>query len=90
MNRPVHSKTFASGNSVAVQLPESFDIPPGMDVEVIKTGDQVVIKLVRNTEEDKAEAKRKLLAMLEELDALPLPPRPQKRERLEFPDRPGL
>lgn len=39
---------------------------------------------------DPAEEKRKLLELVEALRALPRPDEVEKREPIEFPDRPGL
>lgn len=86
MNKSVHTKTFNSGNSVAVRLPKGFDIPAGTEVELSRTGDQVVIRLLQ----DKAEARRELRKMLDTLRTLPKPPYVEKREPFEFPDREGL
>ncbi len=86
MNRPVHSKTFKSGNSVAVRLPKGFAIPAGADVELLQTGNRVTMKLSA----DPAEAKRRWLAALDALDKLPKPGEIERREPIEFPDRPGL
>ena len=86
MNKPVHTRTFKSGNSVAVRLPKGFAVPAGVDVELEKSGDRVTIKLAR----DEAEAKRSWLAALDALEKLPKPPQIEKREPIEFPDRPGL
>ena len=86
MNKPVHTRTFKSGNSVAVRLPKGFAIPADTEVELDKSGDTVTIRLTR----DEAEARRRMLEALDALKALPKPPRIQEREPLEFPDRPGL
>ena len=86
MNTPYHTKTFKSGNSVAVRLPKGFAIPANAEVELAKSGDVVTIRLAR----DEAEEKRRMLAMLDRLNALPKPPEIEKREPIEFPDRPGL
>lgn len=86
MNKPVHTKTFKSGNSVAVRLPKGFAIPAGAEVEMSKTGNRVVISVTQ----DQAEAKRRMLETLDALKALPKPPQVQKRDPFEFPDRPGL
>ena len=86
MTTPVHSKTFKSGNSVAVRLPKGFAIPAGADVELSRSGNRVIIELTV----DEAERKRRWLALLDTLKALPKPPSIQKRDRFEFPDRPGL
>lgn len=86
MNNPVHTKTFKSGNSVAVRLPKGFAIPANVEVELEKSGDTVTIRTLR----DPVEEKKRFLEMLEELKALPKPPYIQRREPIEFPDRPGL
>ena len=86
MNNPVHTKTFKSGNSVAVRLPKGFAIPADVDVALEKSGDTVTIRTLR----DPVEEKRRFLEMLDELKKLPKPPSIQKREPIEFPDRPGL
>ena len=86
MTKPIQTRTFKSGNSVAVRLPKGFAIPAGTEVELDKAGDTVTIRLTRN----EAEARRRMLEALDALKALPKPPRIQEREPLEFPDRPGL
>ena len=86
MNKPVQTKTFKSGNSVAVRLPKGFGIPEGTEVELDKSGDIVTIRLTR----DEAEERRRMLAGLDALKALPKPRHKEKREPIEFPDRPGL
>lgn len=86
MNNPVHTKTFKSGNSVAVRLPKGFAIAADVEVELEKSGDTVTIRALRDPVEEKA----RFLKMLDELKALPKPPNIQKREPIEFPDRPGL
>jgi antitoxin VapB len=86
MSVPVHTKTFMSGNSVAVRLPKGFAIPAGTDVQVEQSGDMVILRVTR----DPAEEKRKLRDMLAALKALPKPPYVEVREPIEFPDRSGL
>jgi antitoxin VapB len=87
MTSPVHTRTFKSGNSVAVRLPKGFAIPPDADVELSKTGDTVTIKLTRDT----AEAQRRMRATFEAMKAIGAPPGGvQKRDPFEFLDRAGL
>ena len=86
MNKPVHTRTFKSGNSVAVRLPKKFDIPEGVEVELDKSGDAITIRVSR----DPAEEKARMLKWLEDLYALPKPPSVEKREPIEFPKRRGL
>jgi antitoxin VapB len=86
MNKPVHTKTFKSGNSVAVRLPKGFAIPEGVDVELDKSGDVVTVRLTR----DPAAEKALMLKWLAELKATPKPPEIEKREPIVFPKRRGL
>lgn len=86
MTKPVHTKTFKSGNSVAVRLPKGFAIPEGAEVELDKSGDVVTIRLTS----DPAAEKARMLKWLDELKALPKPPHVQKREPIIFPKRRGL
>jgi antitoxin VapB len=86
MTKPVHTKTFKSGNSVAVRLPKGFAIPEGVEVELDKSGDVVTLRLTA----DRAEEKARMLKWLDELKAMPKPPHIQKRERIIFPKRRGL
>ncbi len=86
MTKPVHTRTFKSGNSVAVRLPSGFAIPAGTDVELDKADGVVTIRVTQ----DAAEEKARMLQWLDELKALPKPPRVQKREPILFPKRRGL
>lgn len=86
MNKPIHTRTFKSGNSVAVRLPKGFAIPEGVEVELDKTGDVVTIRLASDPVEERA----RMLKWLDELKALPKPPKIGKRERIVFPERRGL
>jgi antitoxin VapB len=86
MTKPVHTRTFKSGNSVAVRLPKGFAIPEGVEVELDKSGDVVTIRLAR----DPAEERARMLTMLDDLASLPKAPRVEKREPILFPKRRGL
>jgi len=86
MTKPVHTKTFKSGNGVAVRLPKGFAIPDGVEVELDKSGDVVTLRLTR----DPAKEKARLLKMLEDLEAIGPVGEIEKREPIEFPDREGL
>ena len=70
----VNSKTFKSGNSVAVRLPKGIGFAPGLDVVVERNGDVVTIRPVA----DPAEEKRKVRELIETLRALPKPPYVEK------------
>jgi antitoxin VapB len=86
MTKPVHTRTFKSGNSIAVRLPKGFAIPEGVEVELDKSGDVVTLRLTR----DPAEEKARLLKMLDKLAKMPKPPQVEKREPIVFPERRGL
>ena len=87
MNKPVHTRTFKSGNSVAVRLPKGFAIPVGAELEMDKSGDTVTIRVTR----DREEVRRQLRKLTADLEAIGAPPGGvQKRDPFEFPDRPGL
>ncbi len=86
MIKAVHTRTFKSGNSVAVRLPKGFGIPEGVELELDRAGDVVTLRVIRDAEQDRAA----MLAGLEALKALPKPSYIQKREPIEFPERPGL
>lgn len=85
MNVP-ETKTFKSGNSEAVRLPRGLGFGVGVAVNVEREGDRVVITPAR----DPAGEKRKLRALVEALRALGRSGDAPDRERIEFPDRPGL
>lgn len=82
----VNSKTFKSGNSVAVRLPKEVAFAPDMPVVIERKGDTLTIRPAV----DPAEEKRKLAEFIAALRALPKPLEVEKREPIEFPDRPGL
>lgn len=86
MNKPVHTRTFKSGNSVAVRLPKGFAIPEGTEVELDKSGDTVTIRIAR----DEGEERARMLRMLDDLAAMPKPPQVEKRQPISFPRRRGL
>jgi antitoxin VapB len=82
----VDSKTFKSGNSIAVRLPKEVAFAPDTRVTIERKGDVLTIRPVI----DAAAEKRKLLDLVAKLRALPAPGEIEKREPIEFPDRPGL
>jgi len=87
MNKPVHTKTFKSGNSVAVRLPKGFAIPAEAEVELEKSGDTVTIRLSHNPEE----ARRRMQQAWEDMAAIGTPDGGvQPRDPFEFPNRKGL
>ncbi|MBO9623662.1 MAG: AbrB/MazE/SpoVT family DNA-binding domain-containing protein [Sphingomonas sp.] len=87
MTKPVHTRTFKSGNSVAVRLPKGFAIPADVEVELEKSGNTVTLRIARDPEEEK----RQLLQLLADLEAIGRPADGvQPRPDFEMPERPGL
>jgi antitoxin VapB len=86
MTKPIHTRTFKSGNSVAVRLPKGFAIPEGAEVELDKAGDVVTIRLTR----DPAEVRNRMRKLIEELEAIGPVGEIEEREPIEFPNRTGL
>ncbi len=86
MNATAKTSAFKTGNSVAIRLPKAFGVKPGDKFELIRKGGHLEIHPVEDLEQERAQLKE-LGRILRELG-----PRknPQKREPIEFPDRPGL
>ncbi len=82
----IETKTFKSGNSVAVRLPKELGFETDMAVTIERNGDALTIRPAF----DPAEEKRKLMEFVAELERLPAPGEIEEREPIEFPDRPGL
>ena len=75
------TKTFKSGNSVAVRLPKELGFEAGVDVEVEHQGNGVMIRRRQQyTGRDLVEA----------LAKLPKPQQPMIRDRIIAPRRRGL
>jgi antitoxin VapB len=82
----VSSRTFRSGNSVALRLPRALGIEADVEMRIEKEGNTLVVRPAR----DPAAEKAKLRRLVETLEALPAPGELQPRDRIDFPDRPGL
>lgn len=80
------SKTFKSGNSVALRLPKALAIGPDERMLIERNGDVLTVRRLK----DPAEEKRKLLELVESLRAIGRAGEVEVREPVEFPDRPGL
>jgi antitoxin VapB len=75
------TRTFRSGNSEAVRLPKEVAYgEPGLELEVVRTGDVVTLRPVRGG----------VRALIAELEKLPRPTTVETRDTFEAPDRPGL
>lgn len=80
------TKTFKSGNSVALRLPKALGVGPDERMVIEQNGDVLTVRRLK----DPAEEKRKLLELVETLKAIGRPGEVEVREPIEFPDRPGL
>lgn len=86
MTKPVHTRTFKSGNSVAVRLPKGLDIAADTDVEIIRQGRDLLVRKLR----DPASEKARIRNLIDKLDVIGAIGEIEKYEPAEFPDRPGL
>jgi antitoxin VapB len=82
MNAPIRSKTFKTGNSVAVRLPASLGVAENTPVEIERQGRRIVITETHDPEEER----RKVIELVEALRALPRTT--WKIDKIEFPERP--
>jgi antitoxin VapB len=86
MNQLVQTRTFKSGNSVAVRLPKGFAVPAGTEVEMEKSGDSVTMRVLHGGDD----ARRQLRELLADLEAIGRPADGvQARPGFEAPDRAG-
>lgn len=89
MNDTVHTRTFKSGNSVAVRLPKTLGVAPDEMLAISRQGEVLIARRIPGPAEE-AERLSRFRAGLETLRALPRPTATEEREPIEFPDRPGL
>lgn len=86
----IETRTFRSGNSVAVRLPKSFGLPAGTAMTMEQADDTVTVGPVV----DMVERRRKpteLIARLRDVRGDALRPTTSPLEgRMKFPDRPEL
>ena len=82
----ISTKSFKSGNSVAVRFPRGTGLQPDVELTIRRDGDGYWVGPKANP----TDAKRRLLAMLAELDALGPVGEIEQRDPDIFPDRPGL
>ncbi len=82
MNAIVDSKAFKAASRVAVRLPKSFGIAEVTELQFEQTSSDILGR----EKNDPAEVKRRWLALLDEMEAMPGPGRIQKREPIIFRD----
>lgn len=80
------TRTFKSGNSVALRLPKGLAIGPDEKMLIEQNGDVLTIRRLK----DPAEETRKLKALVADLREIGRPPDVQARDPFDFPERPGL
>ncbi len=86
----IETRTFKSGNSVAVRLPKSFGLPAGMAVTMEQVGDTVTVRPAVDMVAEKAKVTELVRRLRDTWGDLPRPISRPEEERIEFPDRPGL
>ena len=82
----IESKTFKSGNSVAIRLPKELGFAADVAVTIERVGTTLTIKPVV----DPAEEKRKLAELVAALRAIGPMEEVEVREPIEFPARSEL
>ena len=82
----IETKTFKSGNSVAIRLPKELGFSADMAVTIERVGNELKIVPVI----DPAEEKRQLDELVAALRAIGPVGEIEPREPIDFPDRPGL
>lgn len=82
----IDTKSFKSGNSVAVRFPRGTGLQPDVELTIVREGDEYRVKPRRDAEADK----QRVLRLVERLRAIGPPEKPLAREPIEFPARPGL
>ena len=82
----IETKTFKSGNSVAIRLPKELGYAADMAVTIERVGNELKIAPVV----DPAEGKRRLNKMMAALRAIGPVGEIGPREPVDIPDRPGM
>jgi antitoxin VapB len=83
------TRTFKSGNSVALRLPKGLAIGPNERMMVERHGDTLTARRIPS-ETEEAERLTRFRAAMAELARLGPIGEIEEREPFEFPERPGL
>lgn len=89
MNAPHRTRSFKSGNSVALRLPKGLEIGPDEIFDITRHGDTVTARRIPTAAEE-AERLKRFREMLADMKRLGPVGEVQEREPIEFPERPGL
>lgn len=82
----IETKTFKSGNSVAIRLPKELGFGADIAVTIERVGNGLkIVPMI-----DPAEEKRQLDQLVAALRAIGPVGEIEPREPIDFPDRPGL
>ena len=82
----IETRTFKSGNSVAIRLPKELGFLADMPVTIERVGNELKIKPMA----DPIEEKRKLTELVAALRAIGPVGEIERVRPIEFPERPGL
>ncbi len=82
----IETKTFKSGNSVAVRLPKELGFPADTAVTLEKIGDTVRIRAV----DDAEEGKKRIARLIAALEAIGPVEEIGERLPIDIPERRGL
>ena len=82
----IDTKSFKSGNSVAVRFPRGTGLQPDRDWTITREGEEYRLR----PKADPTEAKRRVKQLVDDLLALGPVGEIEKRDPDVFPDRPGL
>jgi antitoxin VapB len=76
----IRTRPFRSGNSQAIRLPRDIAFDADVELVIIRSGDVMTIYPAASS----------IAEMAAKLRALPVPPRIEKRDDEEVPERPGF
>jgi antitoxin VapB len=82
----IDTKSFKSGNSVAVRFPRGLGLDANIELTITRDGNGYLVQPRR----DVAEGRRRVRHLVERLLAVGPPDEIEHRDADIFPDRPGL
>lgn len=82
----IDTRSFKSGNSVAVRFPRGTGLQPDVELTIIREGNEYRVKPKYDEEADK----QRIVRLVERLRAIGPPDEVLPRQAIEFPARSGL